>query len=607
MAQSAIIASWEKFLHEAGIPDPDAETYAEKISDNRITDHLDLTRETLKEIGVTKVSVILAITKFCRQSADPTHPREPVPLHEEQRQPQLSKPPTTSAPHITAEMTHPEFRKLRIDWRVFKSLTALPTTQIAAHNCDTNVQTSIINSSDYFFTLSEDDIFKLLEKITTKRSNPSVHRIAFSNLTQSENEPVKDFVVRLKSHARDCEFACPNCNHDLVPTNVMDQLVRGLHNSTLQTDILAKSETLKVLADVVKHAESFEAALHDQSKLQHPSDVMSARTTDYKRMSQERLTDNWNNRQPPKSSNQLPTPPTRSDGQNGQQPYKSQQQKGGHFERRRTCAGCGAATHNDRPKDCPAWGKSCHNCNRPNHFYSVCRQPKRDSASAIIAHVRYNQHNDSVTSAHPNEDIQFIPAKMTPIIAGSHLAARTAQVFPDSGADICLAGTRHLNMLGVEAEHLTPCRKNVTTAGGSTLTCKGWFQCEFEIGNNTTCQPVYICEKVDRIYFGRQGCTEVKILPETFPFPMEKPSDVSSVEATPPPRPETIPFRAVEENVPKLKAYLVEKFGDTVFNRSTPFWMMNCQPAHIHLKEDAKPYAIHNPFSIPIHWREEAK
>jgi hypothetical protein len=195
---------------------------------------------------------------------------------------------------------------------------------------------------------------------------------------------------------------------------------------------------------------------------------------------------------------------------------------------------------------------------------------------------------------------------MTAMINGKRPITSTIQVFPDSGAHICLAGTAHLEKLGVREEHLTPCRKRITAVGGSTLTCKGWLQVEFKIGDNTTRQPLYICDKVDRIYFGRQGCTEVNILPETFPFPMQ-PSNISSLEPTPPRRPESIPFSATEENIPKLKGYLIEKFADTVFNRATPFRMMNCVPAHIHLKEDAKPHAMHNPFSIPIHWREEVK
>ena len=164
-----------------------------------------------------------------------------------------------------------------------------------------------------------------------------------------------------------------------------------------------------------------------------------------------------------------------------------------------------------------------------------------------------------------------------------------------------------MEKLGVKAEHLNPCCKKVTAVGGSTLICRGWLQVKFDIGGNTTCQPLYICDRVDRIYFGRQGCTEVSILPETFPFPMQT-DKISSIEPTLlPRRPESTPFSAVEENIPKLKAYLIEKFTDTVFNRATPFRSMNCLPAHIHLKENAKPHAIHSPFSIPIHWREEVK
>ena len=82
---------------------------------------------------------------------------------------------------------------------------------------------------------------------------------------------------------------------------------------------------------------------------------------------------------------------------------------------------------------------------------------------------------------------------------------------------------------------------------------------------------------------------------------------VNSIEPELPHRPETMPFAPTDENVPKLKEYRVKKFKSTVFERSSPFRQMNCKPAHIHLKENAKPYSIHNPINIPIHWREEVK
>ena len=35
-------------------------------------------------------------------------------------------------------------------------------------------------------------------------------------------------------------------------------------------------------------------------------------------------------------------------------------------------------------------------------------------------------------------------------------------------------------------------------------------------------KALYICDKVDRIYFSRSGCVEVGIIPREFPHPMEE-------------------------------------------------------------------------------------
>ena len=69
--------------------------------------------------------------------------------------------------------------------------------------------------------------------------------------------------------------------HDLSPVHIKDQLIRGLHNSQLQTDILAKWKSLKELEDLVKHAQSFESALRDQSDLADQSEVM--KISDYQK------------------------------------------------------------------------------------------------------------------------------------------------------------------------------------------------------------------------------------------------------------------------------------------------------------------------------------
>ena len=135
------------------------------------------------------------------------------------------------------------------------------------NSCNESVQNSLVNTASDFFTLSEFDLLKTLKQIVTKQSNPAIHRLNFSSLRQSETESIKEFLIRLKSTSPDCEFTCPSCDFDLQPIHVKDQLIRGLENENLQTDILAKASQLKTLEDVIRHAEAFETAQRDQSHL----------------------------------------------------------------------------------------------------------------------------------------------------------------------------------------------------------------------------------------------------------------------------------------------------------------------------------------------------
>ena len=186
----------------------------------------------------------------------------------------------------------------------------------------------------------------------------------------------------------------------------------------------------------------------------------------------------------------------------------------------------------------------------------------------------------------------------------------TVQIFPDSGAGICLAGTQHLKDLNITTNDLIPCKKKVMAVGGSTLTCRGWLPVKFKIGSKTTQQPLYFCDRVDRIYFSREGCTAVDILPPTFPYPMNEPKPTTETPIAalhePRVRPKELPFPGTEENISKLKDHLVNEFPN-VFRKSTPFRTMNCKPVHIHLKNNATPSATHVPIPIPVHWKEAVK
>ena len=187
------------------------------------------------------------------------------------------------------------------------------------------------------------------------------------------------------------------------------------------------------------------------------------------------------------------------------------------------------------------------------------------------------------------------------------------EIFPDSGASICLAGPKLIKELGIQMNELIPSSKQVKAVGGSILRCQGWLPLSFQIENRVTKQPVYICNKIDRIYLSKKGCIETNILPKCFPYPMNlTTTSVESIETnkTQPPspnRPLKLPFPPTEENIPKLEEYLRKAFNNTAFNKAIPFPIMAAPPAHIHLQSNSKPYVRHTPNPVPLHWKEEVK
>ncbi len=45
------------------------------------------------------------------------------------------------------------------------------------------------------------------------------------------------------------------------------------------------------------------------------------------------------------------------------------------------CSNCGSSSHNSRAQNCPAWGQTCRNCLKKNHFAKVCRSAPASQAS----------------------------------------------------------------------------------------------------------------------------------------------------------------------------------------------------------------------------------
>ena len=62
-------------------------------------------------------------------------------------------------------------------------------------------------------------------------------------------------------------------------------------------------------------------------------------------------------------------------------------------------------------------------------------------------------------------------------------------------------------------------------------------------------------------------------------------------------------FPPTEENMPRLKAWLIGRFSTSSFNiSSAPLATMSGPPIKIHINPEANSEAIHKPIPIPHHW-----
>ena len=79
--------------------------------------------------------------------------------------------------------------------------------------------------------------------------------------------------------------------------------------------------------------------------------------------------------------------------------------------------------------------------------------------------------------------------------------------------------------------------------------------------------------------------------------------------APPPPLPEQLPMEPKEENVEKMKAYIIDRYAASTFNKCphVKLPMMNCDPIRIHIDPEARPVAAMMAATVPLHQREAVK
>ena len=497
------------------------------------------------------------------------------------------------APEGRYDMNSAEFRMYTKDCRDFRTLTRFTDEQIVLQmrlNMDTELKRAIdTNLGVRWNSLSVEDALSSIKSTIKHTSNSAVFRKDFGGMNQNNGESVREFITRLKSCALDCEYVCPfDDSHDLTEHHIVERVRCGISDKQLQQDLLQKIDTVKSLSEVVMYCENFESAKEDREKLRNDAPrISSVNAGD---LSNEELI------------------AAVSD-------YKKNKR-----DATKKCSYCGFERH-DKSK-CPAQGKSCTKCNRPNHFASVCRskftkkQQDTGSAAVVIGSIECIVSSTvAQISQLPKINVMFTrkdnskPVKM--------------DVIADTGAQACVAGTEHIEKLGLRIEDLVMPSHELKHVGGSRLKVLGSHMIYMQYNDQMIDVEMHFISGITSIYISIDACKKLYIVPQQFPHvdirtlhnkdsmataSVRLKKQPSGDKSKLPVKPQKIPYPAIPENISNLKKWLLESFSKTTFNtKADVLPVMSGKPHKIHLKEGVIPFAAHTPIPIPHHWKEEVK
>lgn len=474
------------------------------------------------------------------------------------------------------------------------------------------------------------EIIDAIKVLAVRVENPTVARDKLHNMSQDREESGRAFGARLRGQAATCQYA-KLCTCGLVvdytEENVADALITGLADPDIKQGILGEPNQPLSMERAMLFVESKEAAKTSVSQLD-PNSSVNALRSEYKKASRQGR----------------PRPDL-----DGSDPR---------------CYFCGKTGHGKYPSpstrsnECKAFGHTCSNCGKPNHSERVCKSkppPKQVSENAIFTHVcnisTHAKRGDRTMDHHvfdgPTESWvrkQSLPQPTRRLVATLHPSdyaklkiprrPRRAQCsiegIPDTGCQSCLAGTRILRQLGLSKSNLIPVSQRMQAANKSGIEILGAILLEFSLADTvaTTKQMVYVTPNVTRLFLSREACSDLGIIPPSFPCttnggivsialpPRQDPAPKTvtrpcscPTRCLPPSGPIPLPVPATEANRDILEQHLRKIFRASTFNTCThqTLPMMAGPPLRLNIDPSAKPVAARKAASVPVHWEDKVK
>ena len=318
------------------------------------------------------------------------------------------------------------------------------------------------------------DVITAIEQYVKGQTNETVERRNFRRRTQQQGESFDDYLVSLRELAKTCDFCSEACGQ----RNIRDQIIEGLLDGQLVEDLLKERDL--TLADTVAKCRAHEAAKRQRAEmvggLQEPG-VQALHK--------------------PRPNIKEPTP-------------------------KQTCPGCGSQFHPGGRRQCPAFRLVCHTCHKVGHLAKVCRSHElsqstsgQDVSRPLAQTVTLSSPPYVNASSVPSQHIP--PAPRISVYVSNQNGSTTIKALPDSRADISVAGTDIVDLIGDHTDNLLPSNVTPRTVSGQEMAPLGILPVTITLGNNAQEDVIYIDPNVKELLLSWKICKRLRILPDEYP------------------------------------------------------------------------------------------
>ena len=563
--------------------------------------------------------------------------------------PAPAKAPTIPQPKVTGNIYEDQWDCFTREWAVYKGTVAIAVDKLPVYLlscCSADLKSSVERANPTITTKGEADVLAAIKRHAVVSVAASVLRTELFAMKQDHGETVLSFSSRALGKARNCKLTvrCPhNADVDYSEEMVKQVVLAGMSDDEIKRKVLSTAGIDdKSLNDTISIIETEEMASRSMTNHTTTSQLGS---TSFKK-------------QIPPNDKRLQTKAKcatcNSDFLNHR--VKRVDGKEDVLVTDKFCKACwqkkrevrrGSTRHSPtQPESNEASGFV-----KSDDFPYLCTVDVREEGSSpaeVLAVGPENQRRHAVPMPHHIFDgtrgWMQTPVEPHPVITLSvstdesdydHLRLPCPKMRPtkcavvaDSGCQSVLLGLKTFNKFGLKKSSLVPVKGRMNAINGEGINILGAVFLRLEGTDAITGQTVqtavmaHVSESTERFYISRQAMRELGIIAHDFPKVQARAESAATSKidsefapcgcprhSLPPEKPDSLPFAPTEENVDKMKLWLLNRFASSTFNRCPhqPLPMMKAEPIKIHIDPDATPKPVYTAATVPLHWRDEVQ